>query len=107
MPSLHIQNPLIQQTITRFGMPGSGSTFLEHHLDLFKGLACCLGIGEESLDCSADAENAEDDEEFPGDVLEGGWDEEADCEIEEPVGVLVREAREGCICQHIPICNRG
>jgi hypothetical protein len=93
MPSLHIQNLLIQQAITRFGMPGSRSTFLEHHFDLFKGLPCCLGISEESLDCSADAEDAKDDEEFPGYILESGWDEEADCEIEEPVDVLVREAK--------------
>jgi len=61
------------------------SSFLEQDFDFFQSLAGCLRIRDERLSCCSKAKNAENNKEFPGDVLEGWWYEESDCEIEEPV----------------------
>jgi hypothetical protein len=80
-----LQHLLIKQTSSWLSMPRSRTALSEKLLDLFECLSCGLGICEVGLDGGAKAERAEDDEEFPGDVCKGGWDEEADCEVEEPV----------------------
>jgi hypothetical protein len=61
------------------------SSLLEQNFNFFQSLAGCLRIRDECLSCSSKAKNAENNKEFPGDVLEGWWYEESDCEIEEPV----------------------
>lgn len=81
----HLQHLLIEQTSSRLGMPRSWTALPEKLFDLFKCFPCRLGICEVSLDGGAEAERSEDDEQFPGDVGEGWWDEETDCEVEEPI----------------------
>jgi len=66
-------------------MPRLRPSLAEHDFNFFERLASRLGIGEEGLNGGADAEHAEDDEELPGDVFEARWDEETDCEVEEPL----------------------
>ena len=83
---LHLLDLPIQQTVAGLRVPRLGPTLTEHELDLLDALPGRLGIGEVGLDGGAEAQHPEDDECFPADVVEGGRDEEADCEIEEPVG---------------------
>jgi hypothetical protein len=47
------------------------------------------------LHCCSKAENTENNKEFPGDILEGWWNEEPDREVEEPVNVVL-ESTEKC-----------
>lgn len=63
---------------------------MEELFDLFKCFTSGLRVGEKSLDGRTEAKASEDDEEFPGDAGEGWWDEETDCEIEEPVNSRIR-----------------
>jgi len=65
-------------------MPRLWSSFAEHQFNLLERLASCLGISEKSLDGGANTEDAEDDEELPGDVLEAGRNEESNGEVEKP-----------------------
>ena len=76
----------VEQTISRLRLPRPDGAVGEEQFDLLDRLAGRLGIRQEGLDGGAEAEHAEDDEELPADVLKGGRDEEADCEVEEPVG---------------------
>ena len=82
----HRLNLPIQPTVARLRPPGPDGAPGEQGLDLLDRLPRRLGVGEEGLGGGAAAEDAEDDEELPGDVLKGRGDEEADCEVEEPVG---------------------
>jgi len=84
-PSLNILSFLIQVRETRLRLPRLGRSWQPHLLDLLETLACGFRVGEVCLSCGAEAEDPEDDEDFVGDVLETGRDEEADGEIEEPV----------------------
>jgi hypothetical protein len=65
------------------------SSFLEQDFDFFQSLAGCLRVRDECLGCCTKAENAENNEELPRDVLEGWWYEESDCEVEQPAGVVL------------------
>ena len=86
LQALHLLDLLVQQTLPGLRVPRPGPTFTEHELDLLDALAGRLRVGEVSLDGGGEAQHAEDDECFPADVVEGGRDEEADGEVEEPVG---------------------
>lgn len=75
----------MQSSVPLLGLPGMWPILAEQHLNLLKRLAACFGEGEVELNCGSEAEGAEDDEGSPTDVEEGRGDEEADCEVEEPV----------------------
>ena len=93
--SLHIPNPhllgphplnlLIQQTPPGLRLPRPHGSLGKQHFNLLNRLARRLRIRQKRLDRGAETQDAEDDEEFPGDVFESGRDEEADGEVEEPV----------------------
>jgi hypothetical protein len=88
LPStLQFQDLRIQQTIARLRLPRMWSSFLEQDFNFFQSLAGCLRIRDECLSCCSKTENAENNKELPGDVLESWWNEESNCEVEEPVGV--------------------
>ncbi len=69
-------------------MPRFRPTLLKHHLNFFERLPGCFGIGKIGLDGRTYAENTEDDEELPGNVLEGWGDEQANCKVEQPIFLM-------------------
>lgn len=81
----HVCNMRVQRGTARLGMPRPWSSLVEERLDLLDSLPGCFGIADERLNCSAEAQHAEDDEQLPTDVLEARRDKQTDGEIEEPV----------------------
>lgn len=62
---------------TGFRVPRLRPVFAKHDLDFLERLATGFRVGEEGLHSGGEAEYAEDDECFVGDVSEGRGDKEA------------------------------
>ena len=88
-PTLHILHPpnlRIERRIARPRLPRLGAPRTEQNLNLLEGLARRLRVGEIGLHGGPKAQDAEDEERFPGNIAKGRRDEEAEGEVEEPVG---------------------
>lgn len=92
----------VELTLTTLRLPWFDSTIPEHILNFLQTFPASFRVAKECLDGSAHAKDAEDDIDFPTvklaetcengheclplDVFEGGRNEEADGEVEKPVG---------------------
>lgn len=68
-----------------FSGPPGGNAGIENNVNLLERLALGFGVHEEDVHGHGETEDAENDVRLPGDVREGGSDEEGECEIEDPV----------------------
>ena len=82
----HRRDARIKRTAPDLCVPGPGPAVAEHFLNLLEALLGSLWVRDKSLDGSAKTQGAEDHERLPGDVAEGRGHEEAEGEVEDPVG---------------------
>lgn len=86
LPLEHRLHLSFQARATFLSLPGRGGALSKEQLDFLDRLSTRLRIRQEGLDSRANTQDAEDDEDLVLDVLEGGRREQAEREVEDPVG---------------------
>lgn len=79
--SLRLLNLLTKPATSLCTSPSRNVT-LKQNINFLKGLACCLGISEESVERHGDTECSEDHVRLPLDIGERWWDKEGECQVE-------------------------